>query len=254
MQSRSPRKNLQIVARDASAFLELLSELEITLDPQPPNEAFLLVEREGRLELRPPGEATANGIQSVFPPDVGRGGDGRNPLVRAFGKGIETIFDLSAGLGGDAYRLAAAGHRVVASERNPAVYAVLASGWASDRAAGRVPVALAERLEFVHGEGADLLARIDRPNTGVYLDPMYPTARRKKSLPRREIQVLRRLLGDEGDAAALVAAARPLAARVVVKRPHRAAPLVPEPSFEIATKLVRFDVYVNPQRITGDRS
>lgn len=240
-----------IVARDAHEYRGLLSELGIELDSNPSEEAFVLVERDGRLDLRPPGEAAAAGIRSVFPPDHGRPSGGRNPLVRAFGKRIDTIFDLTAGLGGDAYRLAEAGHRVVAYERNPAVYAVLITGWVKDCAAGRVPAEVAERLEFVHGESADMLARIDRPDCGVYLDPMYPRPRRSRALPRRELQVLRQLLGEEKDAAAVIDAARLCAARVVVKRPHRAEPLVPGASFEIATKLVRFDVYVTAEKM-GD--
>jgi len=241
----------RIVARDAPTYLGLLSGLGIQLDPRPSKEVFVLVERDGRLDLRPPGEAAAAGIQSVFPPDHGRPSGDRNPLVRAFGKSIDTIFDLTAGLGGDAYRLAEAGHRVVACERHPAVYAVLITGWRKDCAAGRVSAAVAERLEFAHVESAEMLARIDRCNCAVYLDPMYPRPRRNKALPRRELQVLRRLLGEEEDAAEIVEAARLRAARVVVKRPHRAQPLVSGASFEIATKLVRFDVYLNAERM-GD--
>lgn len=246
-------ETVRIVATEVPAYLELLTELGIELDSRPSAEAFVLVERDGRLDLRPPGEATAAGIQSVFPPDHSRPSGGRNPLVRAFGKGIGPIFDLTAGLGGDAYRLAEAGHRVVAYERHPAVYAVLITGWTRDCAAGRVPASVVEKLEFAHVESADMLARIDRPNSGVYLDPMYPRPRRSKSLPRRELQVLRQLLGEEEDAAKIVEAARSRAARVVVKRPHRAPPLVPGASFEIATKLVRFDVYVNAEMMGTQR-
>jgi 16S rRNA (guanine1516-N2)-methyltransferase len=83
---------------------------------------------------------------------------------------------------------------------------------------------------------------------------MYPSPRRTRSLPKRELQILRQLLGDAEDAVALVQAARPVAARVVVKRPHRAAPLLPDVSFEVSTKLVRFDVYVNPDRMEGGPS
>ena len=139
---------------------------------------------------------------------------------------------------------------MVAYERHPVVYAVLITGWRRDCEAGRVPSEIAGRLEFAHVESADMLTRIDRMNTGVYLDPMYPQPRRSRALPRRELQVLRQLLGEEEDAAEIVDAARLRAARVVVKRPHRAQPLVPDVSFEIATKLVRFDVYVNPERMT----
>lgn len=244
----------RVVARQSGVFANFLSELGIESDPCPDEEMFTLVEREGRLDLRPPGEADRAGIQAVFPPDRFEGAGARSPLVRAFGKKTNSIFDLTAGLGGDAYRLARAGHRVFASERDPAIYALLATGWAMDCEAGRVDPEVAGRLDFRQDEGAQVLARIDQPNVGVYLDPMYPSARRIKSLPKRELQVLRQLLGDAEDAVALVEAARPLAARVVVKRPHRAAPLLADVTFEVSTKLVRFDVYVNPQRVEAGHS
>ena len=149
----------RVVARDSPAHLELLAELGIEFDACPPEEAFVLVEREGRLDLRPPGEAAASGIHAHFPPDQGRPSGGRNPLVRAFGKSVDTIFDLTTGLGSDAYRLAEAGHRVVGCERHPAVYAVLITGWMRDCAIGRVPAEVAERIEFRHAESADWLSR-----------------------------------------------------------------------------------------------
>ena len=138
---------------------------------------------------------------------------------------------------------------MVASERDPAVYAVLISGWRRDVAEGRVPAELADRLDFVRSEGADLIAGISGPDVGVYLDPMYPGTRASRALPRRELQVLRALLGDESDAAGLLAAARDRAARVVVKRPHRAPPLAEAPSYAVESKLVRFDVYLDPERM-----
>ncbi|HEB91214.1 MAG TPA: 16S rRNA (guanine(1516)-N(2))-methyltransferase [Deltaproteobacteria bacterium] len=211
-------------------------------------EAFRLVEAGGRLELRPPGEGGRTGIRAVFPPDS-RSAPGRSPLARAFGKRILRILDPTAGLGADAYRLAESGYRVRAVERHPAVSALLESGWASDRAMGRIPHEIAERLEFLHGEGLDEIARIDSPDVGVYLDPMYPRPRRNKALPKRELQVLRQLLGEETDATELLDAARVRAARVVVKRPRRAPPLRPDVDFALSTKLVRLDVYMNPRNM-----
>ncbi len=248
------REVARIVAKAAPAHRELLAELGIEVDSSPPEEVFVLIERDGRLDLRPPGEAAAPGIRSVFPPDHGRVAGGRNPLVRAFGRSLGQIYDLTAGLGADAYRLAEAGHRVVGYERHPAVFAVLISGWRRDCAEGRVPAAVAQRLEFSHVESAEMLAGIDPLTSGVYLDPMYPRPRRSRALPRRELQVLRQLLGEEGDAVEIVEAARRRFARVVVKRPHRAAPLVSGASHEIVTKLVRFDVYVNAELIGGSSS
>jgi 16S rRNA (guanine1516-N2)-methyltransferase len=244
----------RVVAGVAASFATFLSSLGIEPGLGSNEGLFTLVEREGRLDLRPPGEADRAGIRARFPPDRWTGSGARSPLVRAFGKKTNVIFDLTAGLGGDAYRLARAGYRVLACERNPVVYALLATGWSKDCEAGRVDPEVAECLEFSREEGARALARIDQMNVGVYVDPMYPSPRRTRSLPKRELQILRQLLGDAEDAVALVEAARPVAARVVVKRPHRAAPLLPDVSFEVSTKLVRFDVYVNPDRMEGGPS
>ncbi len=218
----------------------------------PSPDAFLIGESDGALDLRPPGEHGRRGIQAAFPPDRGSAaatGMRQSPLLRAFGKQIDQILDLTAGLGGDAYRLASAGHRVRASERDPAVYAVLASGWVRARERGLVPVEVADRLEFELGDGGTWLDSLEGQDLGVYLDPMYPPPRRRSAKPRRELQVLRALLGGQQDAASLVERARKRAARVVVKRPHHAQPLAPGASFETRTKLVRFDVYVNPERM-----
>jgi len=230
----------------------LLRRLGFERMRSPAPEAFVIGESDGALDLRPPGEHDRRGIQAAFPPDRGAGGPSgarQSPLLRAFGRHVERIFDLTAGLGGDAYRLASAGHRVRAVERDPAVYAVLASGWARARERGLVPDDVAARLQFELGDGATLLDSLEGHDVGVYIDPMYPPPRRRSAKPRRELQVLRALLGGQQDAACLVERARERAARVVVKRPHHAQPLAPGASFETRTKLVRFDVYLNPSRM-----
>ena len=233
------------------------TELVISGEPaeagsSPGADVFMLGASEGALDLRPPGEHGRPGIRAVFPPD--RGGAGRNPLVRAFGKRPLQIFDLTAGLGGDAYRLARAGHVVRAAERSPVVYALLESGWRAACEAGAVPEGIANRLEFVHEDGEAILPSVLGLDQGVYIDPMYPPPKRASAKPRRELQVLRALLGGQRDAAVLVEHARPRAARVVVKRPHHAEALVPGASFEVETKLVRFDVYVNPAKMSSAKS
>jgi 16S rRNA (guanine1516-N2)-methyltransferase len=250
----SSGRGAAVFARDVVTHAALIRELGIDTRIEPPDDAFLLVEVDGRLELRPPGEASVPGVRSNFPPDQRASGSRRNPLVRAFGRKLEAIFDLTAGFGADAYRLAEAGHHVLACERDPAVYAVLASGWLRDRSADHVPEAVAARLGFRHAEGIEMLRGIDRLDVGVYLDPMYPQLRRTKALPKRELQVLRRLHPELADASPLLEEARARAARVVVKRPHRAPPLASGVGFEIVSKLVRFDVYVNPDRMSAGSS
>ncbi|MFK7894918.1 MAG: class I SAM-dependent methyltransferase [Myxococcota bacterium] len=218
----------------------------------PDPEAFVLCEREGRLDLRPPGESARAGIVAAFPPDQGNAGGKQNPLVRAFGPRITAVYDLTAGLGADAYRLAAAGYSVRGFERNPAVYALLASGWAHAKRSGAVPGAVIERLDFEYAEAKGMMGEVQGLDVGVYFDPMYPPPKRQSALPKRELQVLRALLPvDHTEApAALIQAARQRAARVVVKRPHHAEPILPGASFELESKLVRFDVYMNPERMS----
>ncbi len=250
--THSTNEKHRVVACPTARFTSLLETLGIPCDSRLTTltqECFTLVEADGRLELRPPGEADVAGISACFPPDQFSGKGSKSILVRAFGKKTNLIFDLTAGLGGDAYRLARAGHQVFASERHPAIYALLVSAWARDCEQGCVDLGVPKRLEFNHEEGASVLGSIDQANVGVYLDPMYPMTRRQKALPKRELQVLRRLVGDEEDASALLESARARAARVVVKRPHRAPPLSPDVTFELSSKLVRFDVYVNPGKM-----
>lgn len=213
-------------------------------------QTFLLCGSEEGLDLRPPGEHGRVGLRAVFPPD--RGGGGAGPLGRAFGPRIRVIHDLTAGLGGDAYRLARAGYRVRVVERDAVVHALLATGWASACARGGVPADLTERFEVeAPRDAGDRLSSIDALDEGVYFDPMYPKPKRASAKPRRELQILRAWLGSDEDTAPLVERACERAARVVVKRPHHAAPLVPEPSHTLESKLVRFDVYVNPSRLSG---
>ena len=186
----------------------------------------------------------------MFPPDhETRVAGARSPLAKAFGKKITSVYDLTAGLGGDSYRLALAGYRVRAWERNPAVFALLSSGWRGSVAQGRVPAELAERVAFHWGDSTAALDEFRGSALGAYFDPMYPGPKRSSALPKRVVQVLRNLLEGESEPIELVVAARERLSRVVVKRPHHAAPLVEGASFAIATKLVRFDVYLNPARM-----
>ncbi len=228
--------------------------------PEADDSAFLLVHRADRFELRPPGEHHRPGIHATFPPDAPERREGgrtapRSPLLRAIGPRARRVIDATAGLGGDACRLALAGLPVLACERDPVVFALLASGWRASRRAGAVPDAAAARVELRWTEADGVLETLEEDDVAVYVDPMYPPPRRASAKPRRELQVLRALLGHGVgaglvEAAALVERVRTRAARVVVKRPHHAAPLVADPSFEIESKLVRFDVYVNPARMS----
>ena len=232
------------------AFAGLVEHLGIPFVEEVPQGAFVLVESAQGIELRPPGEADRAGIRATFPPDSSASIQGaRTPLSKAFGNKITTVFDLMAGLGGDAYRLAAAGYAVNACERDPAVFAVLISGWRVGVSEGRVPSDIIDRLSFRWAEAEESIADFRGGSLGAYFDPMYPFPRRSSALPKRPLQVLREWLNDRDEPAEIVAAARDLLSRVVVKRPHHAPPILPGVGFEVQTKLVRFDVYLNPAQM-----
>ena len=179
-----------------------------------------------------------------------RGGDRHQGLGRAAGKpdpaDAPTLIDATGGLGKDAFILAHLGWQVTLLERSPVLAWLLADGVARGRAddsAGPV----CQRMRVLHREAVDCLDHLPataRPQV-VYLDPMYPP-HRSSALPGREMQYLRRLLGDDPpDSRLLAAACRAARGRVVVKRPAGAPPLPgPSPSHAIRLGQTRFDVYL----------
>ncbi|MFA9479195.1 class I SAM-dependent methyltransferase [Phycisphaerales bacterium AB-hyl4] len=172
----------------------------------------------------------------------------RQPLLKAVGlrKGEPrpTVFDATAGFGEDAWLLASMGCHVTAAERSPVVAALLRD--ALRRAAEREPTT-ASLLRVIVGDSITLLrdwpSETPRPST-VYLDPMFPTGR--KTAERKPMRVLRQLIGDDVDSAALLTAAIETAdRRVVVKRPSRAPTVAGrEPTHVQRGKSVRYDVYI----------
>jgi len=177
---------------------------------------------------------------------------GHNELLgRAVGWRRErapTVLDATAGFGRDAFILADLGCAVRLCERHPAMAELLQ--WALAQAADADPwlVEVTGRMSFVGGD-ATLLPPTELVGVDViYLDPMFPTARR--ALPGKEMQVLQTLLGsppgapDEDDRALLAWGLAQPVARVAVKRPRKAPPLPgPPPGFVLRGRSVRFDVY-----------
>ncbi|MCA9290054.1 MAG: class I SAM-dependent methyltransferase, partial [Phycisphaerales bacterium] len=97
------------------------------------------------------------------------------------------------------------------------------------------------RLEVRHADARAVLA-IETFDV-VYIDPMFPPKRKTSALPRKEIVMLRRLVGDDPDAAALLACARAAGARVVVKRADEAPALGDGVVAAHRGKTVRYDVH-----------
>jgi 16S rRNA (guanine1516-N2)-methyltransferase len=174
---------------------------------------------------------------------------GRDPLVRAVGMG-RSVIDATGGFAADAGTLVAAGCRVEIIERDPVMALILHDAIVRWTAAGVIP---RDRLLLHHADALQLLP--DLRAEVVTLDPMYPLP--ASSHPPRKgegLHLLRALLGDDEDQAALLARARAAAsARVVVKRPRVAQHLAGvAPSGSIVGRSVRYDLYA-PEEEPHDR-
>ncbi len=206
----------------------------------------LVVERVSEvLTMRAEADAVGSGIAVDFSA-IDTRSLGGHPLVRAVGKGAGTIVDATAGLGGDAWILAAAGRTVLAMERHALVHALLAD--ALLRAAHEPTLAhIGARIALQHRDARDGLAAVAPAPWAILVDPMFPT-KSKSALAPRDIRLVKEAVGADADAAELLMAALATSApRVIVKRPHEAAPLGQTPHHTISSKLVRYDVYDRPQ-------
>jgi 16S rRNA (guanine1516-N2)-methyltransferase len=186
-------------------------------------------------------------------------GGGRGQMIsKAAGIGSATgepirLLDATAGLGGDAFVLASLGAEVTMMERVPEVRALLRDGLVQAAEWGRthdpelLPILGRMRLEEAEAVGFMQSLDVEQAPDVIYLDPMFPP-RNKSALVKKEMRVFHDLVGSDTDAAALLPVARQCARRrVVVKRPRHAPTLTAEsPSYALAGKRNRFDVYVCP--------
>jgi 16S rRNA (guanine1516-N2)-methyltransferase len=176
----------------------------------------------------------------------------KQPLGRALGlKDTDlNVLDVTAGLGTDSFLMAALGCRVHGIERSPVVFALLSDGYRRLRLeAEDIPELreIADRLSFEEGDACELLPKFNDIDV-VYLDPMYPEeGRSKKALPKKGMQMFRRLIGADDDSTLVFEKAKLVArSRVVVKRPT-AAPWISEnarPNHSFEGKTARYDMYV----------
>jgi 16S rRNA (guanine1516-N2)-methyltransferase len=167
----------------------------------------------------------------------------RQPLARAIGKKTRLVVDATAGFCRDALLLALMGFRVTALERSPVIAALAQDGLR--RFTTHTGVTLTQCLQLVTGDARDLLpATVPRPET-IYLDPMFPPKRKKSAAVKKELRLLRAIVGEDQDAVELFDISRRVALdRVVVKRPDDAPPLAPGPNLSLSGRLVRYDVYL----------
>jgi 16S rRNA (guanine1516-N2)-methyltransferase len=176
-----------------------------------------------------------------------RAGGGRDhALLKATGVSKAhhpSVIDATAGLGRDAFLLASLGAHVTLLERSAEVCRLLERGLETARAAGPELAEVVSRMTLIHGDAKAILPRLQADV--VMVDPMHPP-RRKTALVKKEMRLLRELVGTDPDVFELMQAA--LASnckRVVLKWPLRADPIpqLRKPSYQITGKTVRYDVF-----------
>jgi 16S rRNA (guanine1516-N2)-methyltransferase len=206
---------------------------------------LILVKHAERLELREAGASQRRqGLFVAFAAPSRGSLSKHQPLAKAIGRKARTVLDATAGLGGDAFLLACMGYHVTAIERSPVIHALFEDGLRRARADPAICRALGDRLILIHADARESLGTLEGMPDVVYLDPMFPPKRKTSALAKKEIRMVRSVVGDDEDATGLFAAAMKAAAqRVVVKRPHHAPPLSGKPTVIFAGKLVRYDVY-----------
>ncbi len=254
-----PQPDLSIVvypetAQQKAEAAELAARLSLTLVDKLPDQADVLLYVTARgLQLLQPGKGAPGpvGVDFVSGKVAHRrrfGGGRGQPLARAVGlKQGRTplVLDMTAGLGRDAFVLASLGCEVEMIERSPVIHALLQDGL--NRALmdeTTAPIVARMHLHRLDGRELGLDQLRHRPDV-VYLDPMYPH-RRKSALVKKEMRLFQQIVGEDGDSAELLPAARAIALqRVVVKRPAGAEPLAQfDPAYQVSSPNTRYDVYL----------
>lgn len=180
--------------------------------------------------------------------DYNRSHKGSGELIaRSLGikEDIKNVVDLSAGLGIDAVLLAQIGFKVTSVERCPILIFLLHE---AQKKTIRKEV---KAINWVLGDSRIFLTdyKLEGP-TSCYFDPMYPE-KKKTALPRQEMVIFRELVGQDNDAeVTLTLAIKKGFVRTSVKRPLKAEVLIAGPDYQLASKLIRFDIYY-PRKTTG---
>lgn len=156
-----------------------------------------------------------------------------------------SVVDATAGFGRDAFLISFWGCYVIMIERHPVIAALLKDGFQRACKNKNIGYWLKKRLHFIFYDSCKMLEMsIVQPDI-VYLDPMYPI-NKKTSLPKKNMQCLRKIIKNNNDYKELLNISRKFARkRIVVKRPIHAEPLSNEKfTFSIGNKNHRFDIYL----------
>ncbi len=161
-----------------------------------------------------------------------------------------SVLDTTAGLGRDAFVLATLGCRVSMLERSLPVYLLLQDALTrAQQTTDEEVQSIIQNMTLRQVDSVHYLASLkpaQYPDV-IYIDPMFPP-RDKAAKVKKEMAFFHALLGSDNrdnDVEQLIRQALSKATkRIVVKRPRLAAPLHPNPAFQITGKTTRYDMYL----------
>jgi len=154
------------------------------------------------------------------------------------------VVDATAGLGRDAFLLASLGAKVILIERSPDMHKLLEDGLARARETGGDVAEVINRMTLLRGDARDLLPTLS-PEV-VLVDPMHPP-RKKSALVKKQMVLIRGIVGIDEDSVELMKVALASASkRVVLKWPQGADPMtgIGPCSHQITGKSTRYDVFM----------
>lgn len=169
----------------------------------------------------------------------------KGPLAQAIGRKTVTVVDATAGWGQDSFYVFRMGYQVLCIERSQIMAELLKDGF---QRLSEQPWMLQLGIkppQLRSGDAIEILRTLGFKPDCIYLDPMFPPKRKKSALAKKQMVILRDLLGNDEDRDQLFAAAMEATGkRVVVKSPDYAEPLGGKPGESFQGKLVRYDVYL----------
>ena len=230
---------------------KLATELKLAVVPPTAKDyPILLAVTASRLELRltdpkAPGPVYVDFLKGTLAHRRLFGGGRSQLIARAVGLKTysnPTILDLTTGLGRDAFILANLGCNVTMLERNPIIAALLKEALARAQTAEWFK---SLKLQLVETEARSYLLTFKTFYDVIYMDPMFPVGK-KSALIKKEMRVLRHVVGNDEDAPKLLEVAlKKVRYRVVVKRSRLAPKLTTiNPTLSYEGKSSRFDVYL----------
>ena len=186
------------------------------------------------------------------------GGRGQS-IAKAIGlkQGVKPphVLDATAGLAKDAFVLACLGCPVTLIERSPVIVELIKDAIERAKDDEDFKSILKTGFDVIEKSSIDYLtALLEQKNSDypdviypevIYLDPMYPD-RKKSASVKKNMQLLRKLLGKDEDTKELLDISLKTATkRVVVKRPKGASNLTDiKPTYLVESKKTRYDVYI----------